>query len=226
MNEHNHDAWVRKILSQMPSGLRLLDAGAGSKKHEEFCSHLKYVSQDFCEYDGKGNEVGLQRGKKEAIDIDIISDITSIPEPDSSFDIILCTGVFEHIPDPIAAIKEFNRLLCSGGFLILTAPFCSLTHYAPYHYYSGFNRYFYEKFLPENDFKILSKIVDGSFFEFLMVEIKRLEKVAFRYADSRLSSIEKNNLSSVFELLLRLCKKDKGSHELLCGGYLMLAVKL
>ena len=57
--------------------------------------------------------------------LDIVGDITSIPEPDASFDAILCVEVLEHVPDPLAALRELGRLLKPNGQLILTAPFCS-----------------------------------------------------------------------------------------------------
>ena len=58
------------------------------------------------------------------------------------------------LPEPVKAIKEFARLLKSSGHIIITAPFCSLTHFALYHFHTGFNRYFYEKHLPDNGFEI------------------------------------------------------------------------
>ncbi|WP_121022373.1 class I SAM-dependent methyltransferase [Helicobacter vulpis] len=47
--------------------------------------------------------------------LDIICDITAIPERDGSFDAIMCVEVFEHLPNPILALKEFSRLLRGGG---------------------------------------------------------------------------------------------------------------
>lgn len=100
---------------------------------------MNYVAQDFAQYNGAGNSTGLQVGNWDQPSLDIISDITEIPEPDASFDAIMCVEVFEHLPEPIKAIQEFARLLKPNGHLILTAPFCSLTHFAPYHFYTGFN---------------------------------------------------------------------------------------
>lgn len=90
----------------------------------------------------------------------------------------MCIEVFEHIPDPISAIKEFSRLLKPGGYLVITAPFCSSTHFAPYHFYTGFNRYFYEKHLGDNGFEITEINENGNFFEFVAQELLRVQSCA------------------------------------------------
>ncbi|HET6991949.1 MAG TPA: class I SAM-dependent methyltransferase, partial [Bacteroidia bacterium] len=119
-NESNRMEWIQKQLKKLPAGSRILDAGAGEQPHRPYCAHLNYVSQDFAQYNPEKLDSGLQMEKWDYGKLDIISDITAIPEPDGSFDAILCSEVFEHIPDPNAAVKEFSRLLRKGGTLILT----------------------------------------------------------------------------------------------------------
>jgi len=46
----------------------------------------------------------------------------SIPLPDSSVDRVLCRAVLHHLPDPQRAYREFARVLCPGGLLLLQAP--------------------------------------------------------------------------------------------------------
>ncbi len=113
LNERNRVDWITKTLKRIPKGSKILDAGAGEQQFKKFCSHLKYVSQDFAKYNGKGDQKGLQTKIWDNSNLDIVSDITSIPRPNNSFDAILCTEVFEHLPDPSLAIKEFSRLLTS-----------------------------------------------------------------------------------------------------------------
>jgi SAM-dependent methyltransferase len=125
-----------------------LDAGAGELRNKPLCHHLTYVSQDLCLYEGQGDGTGLQTRRWDTDRIDIRCDITAIPEPDASFDAILCSEVFEHLPDPLKALDEFARLLKPGGKLILTAPFASLVHFAPYFFGTGFSKYWYEHHLP------------------------------------------------------------------------------
>jgi len=152
LNMKNRDIWLEKALKEVLVGSRILDAGAGELRYKKFCDHLKYVSQDFAQYNGEGDSKGLQTGTWDQTKLDIISDITEIPEPDGSFDAIMCIEVFEHLPDPALAMKEFARLLKSGGQLIITAPFCSLTHFAPYHFGTGYNTYYYEHHLKKNGY--------------------------------------------------------------------------
>lgn len=114
-NQSNREAWLEKTLKNIPSGSRILDAGAGELKYKPLCQHLNYVSQDFAQYNGEGDGKGLQTGAWDQTKLDIISDITAIPEPDGSFDAVMCIEVFEHLPEPIKAIKEFSRLLKGGG---------------------------------------------------------------------------------------------------------------
>ena len=224
-NESAREKWIEATLKKIPEGLTILDAGAGESQFKKYCSHLKYIAQDFGEYHGEG-DVGLQTGTWDNTKLDIVSDILSIPLPDHSMDAIMCTEVLEHIPDPIGAIKEFNRLVKPGGYILLTAPFASLTHFAPYHFASGFSRFFYEKYLPENNFEITELQLNGNFFEYIAQENRRIKSVAKKYAGEKLGIFQKIIIHLNLVVLQALSKKDKGSSELLCYGIHVFARKI
>ncbi|WP_210420698.1 bifunctional 2-polyprenyl-6-hydroxyphenol methylase/3-demethylubiquinol 3-O-methyltransferase UbiG [Chitinophaga sp. XS-30] len=223
-NESVRKEWIKNTLARIPAGSKILDAGAGECQFKPFCGHLEYIAQDFAQYDG-GGDVGLQTGEWDNSKLDIVSDITAIPLPDQSVDAIMCTEVFEHIPDPISAIREFRRLLKPGGYLLITAPFCSLTHFAPYHFYSGFNRFFYEHHLPANDFEITDLEMNGNYFEYTAQEVRRVKWAAREYAGTKISLLDKVILHAGLWVLQRLSKKDKGSSELLGYGVHVFARK-
>jgi ubiquinone/menaquinone biosynthesis C-methylase UbiE len=223
-NEAVREKWIEQTLKKIPQGLTLLDAGAGECQFKKYCGHLKYIAQDFGQYDGSGN-TGLQQGSWDNSKLDIVSDITSIPLPDHSVDAIMCTEVFEHIPDPLTALKEFTRLIKPGGYLLLTAPFASLTHFAPYHFASGFNRYFYEKHLPANGFVIDELQLNGNYFEYIAQENRRIKSIAAKYANRKLNLVEKAIIHLNLYILQRLSKRDTGSSELLCYGIQVFARK-
>jgi SAM-dependent methyltransferase len=176
-NEANRQAWLSKTLKALPAGARILDAGAGELKNRKYCGHLDYVSQDFCEYQGAGGghpDEGLQTKGWDTSRIDLVSDITEIPAPDASFDAILCSEVLEHVPEPTHALDEFTRLLKPGGILILTAPFASNVHMAPYHFCSGFSKYWYQHHLESRGFEIRELVANGDWSALLSQEITRL----------------------------------------------------
>lgn len=225
-NKQDRDLWLEETLQTIPAGSRILDAGAGTQQYKKFCKHLHYVSQDFAQYDGAGDSAGLQINNFDYGKLDIISDISSIPEPNASFDAILCIEVLEHIPDPIQAIKEFSRLLKQNGYLVLTAPFCSLTHFSPYHFNSGFNTYWHQKHLPEYGFKIIQLKPNGNFFEFVAQELGRTESIAKRYSGKKARLYEKLAMLILRNMLHRFSKKDTKSSDLLCYGYHILAQKI
>ncbi len=147
------ELWLEEALKRIPTGSRILDAGAGELQYKKFCGHLNYVNQDFAQYNGSGDGVGLQTKVWDQTRLDIISDITSIPEPDGSFDAIMCIEVLEHIPYPVDALHELVRLLRPGGYLVVTAPFVSLTHFSPY---------FYQQWLQAFGFEILDLNENGN----------------------------------------------------------------
>jgi ubiquinone/menaquinone biosynthesis C-methylase UbiE len=224
-NEQKRHEWVRAQLKKLPAGSRLLDAGAGEKPYRKYCDHLDYVSQDFAQYEPDPLRGGLQMTSWDHGELDIVSDIVAIPEPDGSFDAILCSEVLEHVPDAVKVIGELARLLRSGGRLILTAPFNSLTHFAPYHFSTGFSRYFYEHHLPACGLTIEELSHNGNYFDFLVQELRRIDHVAMQYADDRPSWLESKALIKVQEMAEAFSESGEPSSELLCFGWHVVAVK-
>lgn len=225
LNESTRVNWLEGILSKIPKGSTILDAGAGEQQFKKFCTHLEYVSQDFGQYKPEVLNSGLQMEKWDYGKLDIVSDIASIPVDNESFDVVMCTEVFEHIINPIEAIAEFSRILKKEGSLIITAPFCSLTHFAPFHFYSGFNRYFYETELGKNGFEIIELTPNGNYFEYLAQEINRLPYMVKQYSQNTINKSELDNISKLKTLLQKLSDNDLNSSELLCFGYHILARK-
>lgn len=223
-NYIKRDKWVISKIETFNKGVSILDAGAGEQRYRQYCNELNYISQDFSQYK-PGGKKGLQFDKWDYTGIDIVSDITRIPLEDETMDAILCTEVFEHISQPIEAIKEFSRLLKKDGILLLTAPFCSLTHMAPYFFYNGFSEYWYKKILGEFGLEILSIEKYGNYFSYLQQELERLPMMVEEYTNISLKEDEILEIYNMIGKLGEASKANIGSEDVLCFGLLVEAKK-
>ena len=156
-NRIRRDQWLSSHASKISNGSKVLDIGAGGCPHREKFNHCEYFTQDFTQL--ADTQIQNQEGYGK---IDFVSDILEIPVTDKEYDVILCTEVIEHVPDPISAIKEMSRILKPGGTLLITAPLLSGLHQEPYHFYGGYTKYWYQKFLKENNFTELNIEPNGS----------------------------------------------------------------
>ena len=142
-----------------------------------------------------------------------------------SVDVVLCSEVFEHLKNPILAIKEFDRILKPDGKLILTAPVCCLSHMAPYFYYNGFSEYWYREHLKDFGFEIEEFVSNGNFFKYLCQELFRVDSMAKQYCGTNLSEDEIRIVTESIKILSKLSTIDRGSNETLCFGNMLTAVK-
>ena len=71
-NDKHRLSWVADQLDQIPSGGRILDAGAGEQRFRPYCQHLDYVSQDFAQYVPDQQAEGLHMKQWDYGDLDIV----------------------------------------------------------------------------------------------------------------------------------------------------------
>jgi SAM-dependent methyltransferase len=121
---------------------RVLDAGAGKAPFRRLFDHLTYETADFG-----------QVAKKAYAPIDYTCDLTAIPVPDSTYDLVLCTQVLEHVPDPLAVLREFHRVLKPGGQAWLTAPLFFAEHEKPFDFHR-FTQFAWRRMAAETGFTI------------------------------------------------------------------------
>ena len=121
---------------------RVLDAGAGKAPFRYLFRHVTYETADF----------GQISDKKYAR-LNYVCDLTDIPVADESYDLVLCTQVLEHVPDPLAVLHELHRLLKPGGQAWLTAPFFFAEHEAPYDFHR-FTRFAWRRMAEQTGFEV------------------------------------------------------------------------
>jgi len=108
--------------------------------------------------------------------------------------------------------------------LLTTAPFCSLTHFAPYHF-SGYNHYWWEYHLPENGFEIETIETNGTWFSFVAQELRRSRTIGRLYGVKWLGLLTRILVIPVIFMLTLMERYDRGSNETLCFGYMTRAKK-
>jgi SAM-dependent methyltransferase len=140
-NKEGRDVWIKQAASSTKPGSRILDIGAGGCPYRSLFLHCDYMTHDFS---ALSPDQLTQGGYGQ---IDYVSDAKEIPAPSASFDVILCTEVLEHVPEPDRVVAEIGRLLRPGGVTYLSAPLGSGLHQEPYHFYGGFTPHWYKRTL-------------------------------------------------------------------------------
>lgn len=102
---------------------RILDAGAGEGRYAELFAQRAYHAVDLC------------LGSVDCSHVSYVSNLEAIAAHDASYDMVVCTQVLEHVPDPLLVLRELNRVLKPGGSLWLTVPFFFAEHMQPYDFY-------------------------------------------------------------------------------------------
>ena len=97
---------VKELSHLIEHGRLMLDVGSGKSPYRDWFISQCYVCLDIDTHSGA----------------DIVGDICHLPFADGVADVVLCTEVVEHVPDPVAALAELNRVLKCSGYLILTVP--------------------------------------------------------------------------------------------------------
>lgn len=111
--------------ASIPSGARVLDAGAGELRYAHLFRSHRYVAADLAVGDPRWDY-----GK-----LDCIADLTTLPFRDAAFDACVNIVTLEHVREPAAVVAELGRILRPGGRLFLCAPLEWEVHQSPHDYY-------------------------------------------------------------------------------------------
>jgi SAM-dependent methyltransferase len=189
-NNAYREQWVFEKLKQLksPTTVDILDVGAGSSPFRKIIEDLgyDYYSHDFNSYkpsESLPTNTGLQNQIWEYAKHNFICDILLIPE-DKTFDLILCTEVFEHVPDPVRAMEKLTKLVKPGGFIVITVPFISLMHQAPYWFQSGLSPFWFNYWSEKNNLEVLELEVFGDYIDLSQQEGARLFSSILRFRGS------------------------------------------
>jgi SAM-dependent methyltransferase len=179
-NDGFRDSWVISTLKSLRSKSRvssLLDVGAGLSPYKDSTLDLgfEYKSHDFGGYVPSASQKagGLHSASWEYAKHDYICDILALPA-DARADVILCTEVLEHIPDPIRVFEKLSKMANPGGYLVFTVPFSSLMHQAPYWFQAGLSPFWFEYWAKEFNIEVVELTVYGDYVDQMLQEMTRL----------------------------------------------------
>ena len=90
----------------------------------------------------------------------ISADASTAPIKDSTFDTVMIIQVLQFIFEPIKVISEVSRILKRNGKIIIQVPQSGNLHGVPHHFYN-FTRFWLERVLIQNQFKIIEYVPLG-----------------------------------------------------------------
>jgi ubiquinone/menaquinone biosynthesis C-methylase UbiE len=98
--------------------LRILDAGCGTGALLDRLKNQTGVELFGLDYSGQALAYTRGRGHVRLVQ----GDLTRLPFPDGTFDVITALDVVEHIREDERALREAHRVLRSGGVLLVSVP--------------------------------------------------------------------------------------------------------
>lgn len=117
------DRFVRAAANSLPAGALVLDAGAGEGPYSKHFTRHRYESTDF-----------EKLGKKYRANT-YVCDLSNVPVEDGRFDLVVLTQVLEHLPEPLAVLKEMHRILKPRCKIWASTPLFYEEHEQPYDFF-------------------------------------------------------------------------------------------
>jgi 2-polyprenyl-3-methyl-5-hydroxy-6-metoxy-1,4-benzoquinol methylase len=157
--------WVKEKIPVGQKNLNLLDVGCGSQPYKKITEerNILYFSHDFSLYklEDTPSFYGLHNSEDAEFKVNFICDFLDIDET-IKYDLLLCTEVLEHVPDPVKCFAKLAKLLKPDGVMIITVPGSSWTHQAPYYFSSGLSPFWFNYHAKEFNLKIIEGVVVGN----------------------------------------------------------------
>jgi SAM-dependent methyltransferase len=147
---------VRLFAASLPSGARVLDAGAGEGDYRAYFGAQRYI----------GLDLGVGDAGWDYSGIDVLGDLAALPFAASAFEASLNVVTLEHVREPARVLTEIARTLAPGGRFLLIAPHEWEEHQQPHDYYR-YTRYGLDYLLRQSGFEAIEIRPVGGFFRLL-----------------------------------------------------------
>jgi len=138
-------------------------------------------------------------------------DITKLPYADNSFDKVFCIATFHHLPSKktrLKALKEMNRVLRPGGYLLMTNWYWWQKFPSKYFFNNFWQKNSYKDlFIPwrDSDGRIITKLY---YYGFTGKELKGLfKKIGFKIKKNYLQDRKKPKVKKSLVNIVSVCQK-------------------
>jgi len=126
---------------------RLLDLGCGNKPYFDIYSSL--CSESI------GCDVPFSLHKDSNVEVLCFAEDIDKHFHKDTFDSIICTEVLEHTLDDRKVMSNINKVIKTGGVLLISVPFTYVLHEEP-HDYRRYTYYGLSQLLKDNNFRVVS----------------------------------------------------------------------
>ncbi len=110
---HEQPGYWRDVTRHFSPQARLLDVGCGTG----------WLGGHFDHYTGvDGSESAVAAARERGLDVRRHDLAEPLPFEDASFDGVVLKDVLEHVPDPVAVVREVHRVLVPGGRVFASSP--------------------------------------------------------------------------------------------------------
>lgn len=116
----------------------------------------------------------------------LVGDAQYLPFRESCFDVIVCTGVLEHLPNDDICVSEMKRVLRHLGLVIITVPHKLFKPAEAWHHLRHYDAIDIHKLLRCHGFNIDTLFFSGRFVNFVWIKIIRNVLILFYRLTGRL----------------------------------------
>lgn len=106
---------VRRLLAQYPAG-RALDAACGTGRHT---ANLTSLGHEVIGIDATAEMLAVAKSRVPSAQFKV-ADLASMPLPDSSVELAVCSLALTHCPTLSPAVAELSRVLKPGGIAVIS----------------------------------------------------------------------------------------------------------
>jgi SAM-dependent methyltransferase len=203
-SDYDSDVWYNlncneiclELLGNLCDGKRVLSVGGGFWIEKALLDKIK--AEEIVRTDIVPEEGVLEE------------DAANLSFRDSTFDVVICRELIEHVPDSDKVYGEIKRVLKTGGYLLITTPNVYAVHIDGTFHVRGYTPSSFLAELKHQGFKVIDKkgnipygfhglkIYSQAGIDLVLDEFKKIDKMTRNY----------KNLYYLSTQLFVLCQKD------------------